>query len=90
MELSRDDMATLIERIAQNVAVMTARGAYLTRKQVAMKLGYTYSGVAALLESPGFPAPVRFSPGANPRWKCGDIQDWADKQRAIAQMRPDR
>lgn len=81
MELTSKDRAALIESIARNIAAIEARHAYLSRAQVAMKLGYTYSGVGAVLEAPGFPRPVRLTPGAKPRWKNGDIQDWADKQK---------
>lgn len=81
MELNAKEKATLIESIARNIAAIEARHAYLSRTQVAMMLGYTYSGVAPVLKAPGFPRPVRLGEGASPRWKSGDIQDWAAKQK---------
>lgn len=75
--ISQKDKEELIQETARRIAVMSARNAYLTRSDVATMLGYTYTGLAAVLDSPTFPRPVRLTETGQKRWKCGDILDWA-------------
>ena len=79
--LTSEDRAKLIDRIAEASTVLNCRSALLSRRQVALLLGYKSSALAPILSDPTFPKPILVQLSAYRRWRCGDVLDWIEARR---------